>query len=309
MQHKYHPGAVVGGTQKLSDSLVACIRHHGGEVRSQCEVARVATAGGKVKGVVLVSGEQIEASRAVIANVHPWLLGTMIEGIDPQVAQRARNVKLSSFGAVNTHWALKEAPRYKAGADVDNAAVVEPAPATMERFRRHFDQMRYGHIPDSINASVQHNSNWDRTRVPNGQGSALYLYHFVPFRLAGKDLSYWDDVKEQVKDDMLSRYQGITTNMDSSNILGGAIETPYDMHKWSPSFQDGDLMGIGTYIDQWSGRRPTPELAQYRVPGIAGLYLSGPFMHPGGTVTGGGRPVALQIMDDLGVDYNRIIAT
>lgn len=309
MQHKYHPGAVVGGSQKLSDALVACIRHHGGEVRTEAEVVKVKSAGGKVTGVVLASGETIEAAKAVIANVHPWLLGSMIEGIDPNVAARARAVELSSFGAVNTHWALREAPKYKAGAEVDTAAVVEPAPASMLRFRQHFDQMRYGQLPDSINASVQHNSNWDRTRVPHGQGAALYLYHFVPFKFAGKELSHWDEVKEEVKQEVLRRYQGITTNMTADNILGSAIETPYDMHRWSPSFQNGDLMGIGTYIHQWSGRRPTPELAQYRVPGISGLYLSGPFMHPGGTVTGGGRAVALQLMGDLRVSYSGILAT
>lgn len=308
MQHKYHPGAVVGGTQKLSDALVACIHHHGGEVRTNSEVVRVHSSGGKVSGVTLASGETLSATKAVVANVHPWLLDTMIEGVDPGVAARAKSVRLSAFGAVNTHWALKEQPKYKAGPEVDAAAVVEPAPSTMEHFRRHFDQMRYGHIPDSINASVQHNSNYDRTRVPNGQGASLYLYHFVPFKLAGHDLAYWDDVKESVKEDMLERYRKITTNMGADNIIGSAIETPYDMHRWSPSFQNGDLMGIGTYIDQWMGRRPTPELAQYRVPGIAGLYLSGPFLHPGGTVTGGGRATAMQLMGDLGVRYDRLMS-
>jgi phytoene dehydrogenase-like protein len=97
--------------------------------------------------------------------------------------------------------------------------------------------------------------------------------------------------------------------MTSDNILGGTIETPYDMHRWSPSFQNGDIMGIGQYIDQWSGRRPTPELAQYRVPGIKGLYLSGPFLHPGGTVTGGGRATAISVLGDLGVNYSKLITT
>jgi len=309
MQHKYHPGAVVGGTQKLSDALVACIRHHGGEVRLNSEVVKVHSTGGRIKGVTLASGERLEAGKAVVANVHPWMLGELIEGIDAGVAARAKAVRLSAFGAVNTHWALKEAPRYKAGPEVDAAAVVEPAPSTMQRFREHFDQMRYGRIPDSINASVQHNSNYDRTRVPNGQGASLYLYHFVPFKLAGNDLAYWDEVREQVKEDMLERYRGITTNMGADNVIAGAIETPYDMHKWSPSFQNGDLMGVGTYIDQWMGRRPTPELAQYRVPGIEGLYLSGPFLHPGGTVTGGGRATAMQLMGDLGVRYDRLMST
>ena len=309
MQHKYHPGCVVGGSGKLAEALVACIRHHGGEVRAESEVVKVNSLGGKVKGVTLKSGETFEATKAVVANVHPWLLGDIIEGIDSGVAARAKAVRLSAFGAMNTHWALKEAPKYKAGPEVDAAAVVEPAPASMLRFRRHFDQMRYGQLPDSINASVQHNSNYDRTRVPNGQGSSLYLYHFVPFKFAGKELSYWDEVKHEVKDQILEWYRGITTNMGSDNIIASAVETPYDMHQWSPSFQNGDIMGVGTYIDQWSGRRPTPELAQYRVPGIAGLYLSGPFLHPGGTVTGGGRATAMQLMGDLGVKYSRVMAT
>jgi phytoene dehydrogenase-like protein len=309
LQHKYHPGAVVGGSQKLSDALAACIRHHGGEVRVNSPVAKILTSGGKIKAVRLASGETLEASKAIVANVHPWLLGELIEGIDAGLATRAKSVRLSAFGAVNTHWALREAPKYKAGAEVDHAAVVEPAPSTMLRFRQHFDQLRYGQIPDSINASVQHNSNYDRTRVPNGQGAALYLYHFVPLKLAGRELAHWDEVKEEVKEDMLRRYQGLTTNMGADNVIAGAIETPYDMHKWSPSFQNGDLMGIGSYIDQWNGRRPIPELAQYRVPGISGLYLSGPFLHPGGTVTGGGRCTAMRLMGDLGVNYSRIMST
>ena len=49
------------------------------------------------------------------------------------------------------------------------------------------------------------------------------------------------------------------------------------------------------------------ELAQYRVPGAKGLYLSGPFMHPGGGLTGGGRPVAMKVKDDIGVDYSKVI--
>src|SRR5262249_9109283 len=79
MQHTYHPGAVVGGTQKLSDALVACIHHHGGEVRTNSEVTRVRTNAGKITGVTLASGEQLTATKAVIANTHPWLLGDLIE--------------------------------------------------------------------------------------------------------------------------------------------------------------------------------------------------------------------------------------
>jgi phytoene dehydrogenase-like protein len=308
IQHLYQGAAVVGGTQKLADALAACIRHHGGEVRANAEVVRILSSGGRVKGVVLKDGETHEAARAVVANVHPWLLGEMVPGIDAGVASRARAVRLSAFGAVNSHFALKEAPRYKAGAEADAAAVVEPTVSRMDEFRRHYDQLRYGRIPESMNASIQCHSRYDATRVPGGHGASLYLYHFVPFELAGQGLEHWDVVKDEVKAELLQRYRSYTTNMTDDNILGNVIETPYDMHKWSPSFQKGDIFGCGTYFDQWMGRRPTPELAQYRVPGIEGLYMSGPFMHPGGAVTGGGRATAIQVFEDLGVPYHKIIA-
>jgi hypothetical protein len=35
--------------------------------------------------------------------------------------------------------------------------------------------------------------------------------------------------------------------------------------------------------------------------------MSGPCFHPGGTVTGGGRATAIQLLGDLKIKYNHII--
>jgi phytoene dehydrogenase-like protein len=309
IQHTYKSGAVIGGSQKLTDALISCIRSHGGEVRANVLVTEVNHSDGRVRGVILADGERLEASRAVVANVHPWMLERMVKGIDEGVIRRARNTRLSAYGAINSHWALKEPPRYKAGPEVDQAAVVEPVTSDTESFRRHFDQLRYGQMPESINASVHCHSKFDPTRVPGGKGAALYLYHYAPFKLAGHELEHWDVVKEQVKQEVMHRFEGYTTNMTSDNIIGSYIETPYDMHKWSPSFQNGDIFGIGSYIDQWGAHRPTADLGQYRVPGIQGLYISGPFTHPGGIVTGGGRATAIQVLEDLKIKYSSVIGT
>ena len=42
-----------------------------------------------------------------------------------------------------------------------------------------------------------------------------------------------------------------------------------------------------------------------RVPGVTGLYLTGPFMHPGGTLTLGGRPTAMVMYQDLGIGLEK----
>lgn len=69
----------------------------------------------------------------------------------------------------------------------------------------------------------------------------------------------------------------------------------------------GDVFGLGNFIYQSLGMRPTPQLSGYRVPGADGLYLSGPFTHPGGGINGGGRPVAIRIMEDLGIDSSKVL--
>jgi phytoene dehydrogenase-like protein len=47
------------------------------------------------------------------------------------------------------------------------------------------------------------------------------------------------------------------------------------------------------------GLRPTPSLAGYRVPGLAGLYLAGASTHPGGGVSGhSGRTAARLVLAD-----------
>jgi len=70
----------------------------------------------------------------------------------------------------------------------------------------------------------------------------------------------------------------------------------------------GDLHGIATSTYQSGSHRPTPELAQYTVPGIERFYLVGPFQHPGGGVFGAGRATASRIFDDLKLDFDKTVA-
>jgi phytoene dehydrogenase-like protein len=112
----------------------------------------------------------------------------------------------------------------------------------------------------------------------------------------------WDARRQEYGDLVWDAFKAFTTNLDDSCILGRLIETPLDHHRHSASMMHGDIFGIGTSGGQILGRRPTPALANYRLPKIAGLYLTGPFMHPGGTVTLGGRATAMVMYQDLGID-------
>lgn len=301
--HTQEETAVIGGSQAMSEAMGACIRHYGGEIRVNTEVTRILVNGGVAKGVELKDGEQVLAKKAVIGCIHPHLLGDMVPGLDPEMVAEARRCELSSFGAINTHWALHEAPNYKC-AEINQSLLVECMPSRMSELRTALDEVLSSKLATYFNAVCAHHTNHDPSRAPPGKHT-LYLYCFAPLKLDGG----WNErTRDDYRDWMIREYGKFCTNMGESNIIARAAESPADMARWSNSFQSGDIFGIGNWTHQYLGRRPTPALAQYAVPGAKGLYLAGPFMHPGGAVTGGGRATAMKMLEDLKMDSSKVMA-
>jgi phytoene dehydrogenase-like protein len=298
--HTQEESGVHGGAQAFADALGACIEHHGGEIRTDSLVRRINVSGGRATGVELASGERIEANKAVIGSIHPHLLGDVVEGLDDDLLVEARRCELSSHSGVQTHWALHETPRYKVP-DVEDALLVQAVPSRLEDMRRILDDVSAGRMPDRLAAIMSHMAQWDPTRAPDGKAT-LYFWTFAPRVLEG---GWTPEARDRIRDWMLDEYRKYTTNMGPENIIAGMAESPADQAVWSPSFTGGDFMGIGMFQHQLFGNRPTPRLSQYAVPGADGLYLTGPFMHPGGAVTGGGRCTAMKMMGDLGIDASQ----
>ena len=99
---------------------------------------------------------------------------------------------------------------------------------------------------------------------------------------------------------------GLLPNLTSSNVIAWHCDSPLDMERTSSSFVRGDLHGIAMSSYQQGAHRPTPELGQFVVPGTGGLYLVGPFEHPGGGVFGAGRATAQRLCEDLKIDFAKI---
>lgn len=301
--HTQEESGVIGGVQAFSDALSACIKSHGGEIRTNTLVKKINVSGGKATGVELADGEIITAKKAVIGSIHPHLLGDVIPGLDSDMVDEARRCELSSHSGVMTHWALNEAPNYRC-AEVNDALLVQAVPSRLADLKQVFDDVGAGRMPSRLAAILAQMSVHDSTRAPGGKHT-LYFFNFAPRKLNG---GWNDEARDRAKDWMMQELRKYTTNMDDDNILAGMAESPEDQNHWSPSFQGGDFMGIGMFQHQLMGRRPTPRLAQYAVPGAQGLYLAGPFMHPGGAITGGGRATAMKIMEDLGIDSSKHMA-
>ncbi len=299
----YGFGVPVGGSGKLTDALIACIRDHGGEVLPSVDVERVLARGGRATGVRTRDGREFAAKDAVIGAIHPHVLGTMVEGIDPVVARDAAATEITSVACITIHAALKAPLRTRSGEPLD-AVMNELLPNEYERLRRSFDDLRYGQFSSYPLIGLGSLSVFDPSRVPAGSAT-MHVWDYVPYERA--DGRSWDESKREYAQRMLQHMGRFLQGVTPDNIIAYHSDSPVDMERTSPSFRRGDLHGVSFASYQQGAHRPTPELGQYTVPGTERLYLVGPFQHPGGGVFGAGRATAMKACEDIGLDFDKIV--
>ncbi|HSV52361.1 MAG TPA: NAD(P)/FAD-dependent oxidoreductase [Burkholderiaceae bacterium] len=307
--HTYGVSQPIGGSGKLTESLVRCIESHGGEVRCNAEVAKILTSGGRATGVRLAGGEEIAARDGVIGAIHPHVLRKFVDGVPEPVTRRAERTTLAPFSIMVSHYDLKENVKYHAGEEVGYATMLEfMATDKLGEMIEDFDGLRRGRITERRLCAGGDESIGDKTRVPAGAG----MFHgitFAPYalkegRYAGR---HWDEVKEEIGDLSLAHYRKFVSNLTSDNIIARSIVSPLDLERSSPnSMMRGDVHGVAPYMYQSAGHRPTPDLGQFTVPGVDRLYLAGPFQHPGGGVYGAGRATAIKMFEQLGMDFGAV---
>jgi len=305
LTHKYGAAVPVGGSGALSEAMERCILHYGGTVLTNSVVEKVIVSSGEATGVVLKGGEKIHAGKAVISNLNakqiPALLGK--ENVPEKYANDLKNLKLSCHRAINQGYALHEAPNFIAGDEVNESFFVEFSTATHEKFLRNFDDMEYGYIPVDMPV-VSCQTRLDPTRAPKGK-HCMYLFHYTPYDLADGGAAKWDEIREEIADAILDTLQKRTTNMGSDNIIGRTIETPLDLERRNPAMIGGDYCQIGMYLNQLMGNRYLPGW-NYKTP-VENFWMCGPSCHPGIGVIGGGRAAVQPVMENLGIDFEKII--
>jgi phytoene dehydrogenase-like protein len=297
---KFGFGVPVGGSGQLTAALIACIEDHGGTVRSGCEVREVFTDGTRAAGVVLDSGERLTCADGVIGAIHPHHLPDMVPSLPASVGANAKRTHVTPAACFTVHAALDAPLKFKAG-DL-SAVMYELMLAKYEDMRRAFDELRYGNFSPTPLVGVGQLTQHDPSRAPEGK-AIFHAWDYVPYDR--KDGHSWDEAKGEFATKLIARMGDFIDNLPGA-VLDYHCDSPVDMERTSPSFHRGDLHGIATTTYQSGSHRPTPELGQYRVPGVERLYLVGPFQHPGGGVFGAGRATAMVMADDLGIDFDEI---
>ncbi len=308
LMHSWGLGLPVGGSGALSDALAAFIVDNGGTIKVSNAVTSIKVEDNEAKGVVTESGEEIMATRAMVSsvNVKQLFLDMLTdEELPSRFRDKVKQLKPASFSALHQAFALNEAPHYKAGEEVAESFFVEMAPSSVEELSRIFEEYRYGIINSTIPLVVTATL-VDSTRAPNGKHT-LYLYHYEPYSLKDGGPSNWNERKQEVADNILETLRQHTTNMGPENILGRWIMSPLDLEQYFPSMQAGDMGHIGQFMTQFFAYRPLPGWGHYRTP-LNKLYMCGASTHPGLGVVGGGRATVQVIMEDLGIDFKKVIA-
>src|ERR1700722_17161046 len=308
LMHGFGVSQPVGGSGKLSESLVRCIEHYGGEVRCNSEVTKILTSGGRATGVRLTTGEEFMAKDGVIGAIHPHRLRAFVDGVPERVLDRAERTTLAAFSIMVSHYDLKQQAQFYAGEEVGHAIMLEYMSSnTLSEMLDDFDTLKRGRISERVLIAGGDESINDPSRVPPGRG----MFHgitFAPYNLADGGASRWDEIAEQMGDRSLAAYRKFVKNLTSDNIIKRTIATPLDHERNSPnSMVGGDVHGVAPYFYQTGGHRPTPDLAQYTVPGVERLYLVGPFQHPGGGVYGAGRATAMRMFEHFGMDFAKTV--
>jgi len=306
--YRFGPGICIGGSGAFADSLVRCFEAHGGTLRLNAEVTQILIEDGEARGVVLGDGEQIRASKAVVAGLHvAQVFPHMTSGFELPAAfqHRIDNLKHSDFQAMSVHLALNEPLKFKAGgAGIEDFFWLEAAHSDLEAFREGLTKLKFGYPVRDFVCWVQQ-FRADPSRVPEGKGS-LHIYAFMPIDLKDGGREKWDEIGAEVAEGLIDDLRKHVTNLTDDNIIGKHFMTPLDISRYNTALVDCDIQHMGYVSWQLGGNRPVPGFSQYRMP-VPKLYMTGGSTHPGGGVTGGpGRNATQIVMEDLGLDFDSV---
>jgi phytoene dehydrogenase-like protein len=304
MQHKFNASIPVGGSGGLSEALARCFEHHGGTIRLSSTVKEFKISGGEVSGVILESGEEIEATRGVVSCINVMqMFPDMVPGAElPEDFEWGiKNLKPSGFMAFGQHYALNEPPKWTVGED---SPWIEYCHSDQYEYYRSFQDLDLG-VPrdDIINVFVA--TKIDPTRAPEGKHT-MYLYSYAPYFLKDGGPQKWDDIKEDLADRILDRVREIAPNLTDDNILGRRVLSPLDYERRNRSMIRGDINHFGPHNVQMQGCRPLSGWHKYKTP-VEKLYIAGASTHPGPGVSGAGRAGVQVVMEDLGIDFEDVI--
>ena len=278
-----------GGAGRLTEALVARLAARGGRVTCDARVTRVLVRRGRAVGVRLADGREVEARRAVLADVGaPQLFLELLERdeVPARVLGALRRFQYDN-ATFKVDWAL-ERPIPWAAEAVRRAGTVHVTDG-VDRLTREAADLASGLIPDAPFLICGQYAAVDPSRAPAGADVA-WAYTHVPQRVtgdAGPDglAGRWDEgERERFADRMEAQIEPLAPGFRAA-IRARHIATPADLEAADANLVGGAINGGTAQLHQQLVFRPFPGLGRAETP-VAGLYLASASAHPGGAVHG-----------------------
>ncbi|HLN00562.1 MAG TPA: NAD(P)/FAD-dependent oxidoreductase [Bryobacteraceae bacterium] len=275
-------GFVRGGMGAISEAIAQSARSHGAVIRVNAPVQRIVSSGGRVRGVILEDGEEIDAP-IVASNLDPHVtfLRLIEEGeLDPEFRESIRRFRTEGT-SLKINLALAGLPDFRAlpGAGPQHRATMHICPS-IDYVERAWDDAKYGRPSDRPMLEMTIPTMYDPSLAPPGHHIMGIFMQYAPYTL--RDAS-WDGVREPYADHVLSLIEEYAPNFRSL-VLAREVLTPLDLERRF-GITGGNIFHGEMSLDQMFVMRPVAGWARYRTP-IHGLYLCGSGAHPGGGVMG-----------------------
>lgn len=297
-----HPptGYVRGGMKDLTRVLLEAGAEVGVKVHLDHPVAQLIVEDGHAIGAKLENGEEIRA-KAILSNLDPKLTFLRLiapEHLEAEFRERIDGL-VSAISCMKFFGVISEFPRWKAW---DGDPDLPGTGCVMLGISRKckdeaYEDLEAGRPPRMPIISFNIPSEKDPTITQPGYHTvSCFIYPAASALATGT----WDDVREEVCENLVSKINDYAPNFRDS-LIHATVRTPQDIAREN-NMTDGCIWHVQHTGEQMFWNRPLPDLADYRAP-LQGLYLCGSGQHPGGEISGvPGHNAAHEILKDLGIN-------
>jgi phytoene dehydrogenase-like protein len=288
-------GFARGGMGTISRVIADSARHFGAEIRTQAPVDQILIKNGRVKGVVLRSGEEIQAN-VIVSSIDPkrtFLHMVDQARLDAEFLRQITKFKIRGSSA-KVNLALDVLPSFTCwpgeGPHLSGAISISPS---IDYLERAYDDAKYGDYSRRPYLDIILPSMLDPSMAPPGKHVMSIFVQYAPYHLRN---GTWPEKREAFGDTVIETLSEYAPNLKDI-ILHRQVVTPWDLEQ-DFGLTEGNIFQGELTLDQLFFLRPVPGWAKYRTP-IKNLYMCGSCTHPGGGVmAASGRLAALEILKD-----------
>lgn len=289
--HRHGQWHARGGSQALTDALVARLRSLGGTVECDAPVVQIVQRGGHVRGVRLEDGQQFGA-HVVVSAMDPRV--ALLELLDPPLGGRvAAELSAAHHGnAVQmlVHVATDRLPPYRNATPSDYTGL-QSFVGNFTALERGFAAAQDRRLPDDpVPTYAFTPSAMDPSLAPPDHHTVYLACPTAPAEVRGG----WEAHKDAFADRMIETVENRAPGFRDS-IQGLSIRTPAMMAR-ELRWPGAHPMYLDLSLDQLINLRPTAALGDHTTP-VRGLFISGAGTAPIGGVAGTpGRAAAKAVL-------------